>query len=114
MIRVKLDVTKIDKSALHKGAKGTYCDITLMDNRDGRDKFDNDGFVVQDLGKDRRLAGERGPILGNWKDLDGGNTGGQRNPQGGRDIPASEARMRSTPPAPPAAQADEEDSDIPF
>jgi hypothetical protein len=88
MIRVKLDVTKIDKSALHKGAKGTYCDITLMDNRDGRDKFDNDGFVVQDLGKDRRLAGERGPILGNWKDLDGGN---QRQ---GRDVSAQEATRK--------------------
>jgi hypothetical protein len=112
MIRVKIDVSKIDKSALHKGAKGTYCDITLMDNRDGRDKFDNDGFVVQDLGKDRRLAGERGPILGNWKDLDGGNTGGQRNPQGGRDIPANEARMRSTPAT--AAQEEEDDETIPF
>jgi hypothetical protein len=59
-----------------------------MDNRDGRDKFDNDGFVVQDLGKDRRLAGERGPILGNWKDLDGGN---QRQ---GRDVSAQEATRK--------------------
>lgn len=85
MIRVKLDVTKIDKSALHKGAKGTYCDITLMDNRDGRDKFDNDGFVVQDLGKDRRLAGEKGPILGNWKNLDSSNH------RPGRDVSAAAA-----------------------
>jgi hypothetical protein len=113
MIRVKIDVTKIDKTAIHDGKKGKYIDLTLMENRDGRDEYGNDGFVIHDLGKDRRLAGERGPILGNWKQLDGGNTGGQRNPQGGRDIPANEARMRSTPPAPQAAQADEED-DIPF
>ena len=113
MIRVKIDVTKIDKTAIHDGKKGKYIDLTLMENRDGRDDYGNDGFVIHDLGKERRLAGEKGPILGNWKQLDGGNIGGQRNPQGGRDIPASEARMRSTPPAPPAAQADEED-DIPF
>jgi hypothetical protein len=113
MIRVKIDVTKIDKTAIHDGKKGKYIDLTLMENRDGRDDYGNDGFVIHDLGKERRLAGEKGPILGNWKDLDGGNTGGQRNPQGGRDIPASEARMRNTPPAPQAAQAEEED-DIPF
>jgi hypothetical protein len=113
MIRVKIDVTKIDKTAIHDGKKGKYIDLTLMENRDGRDEYGNDGFVIHDLGKDRRLAGVLGPILGNWKQLDGGNTGGQRNPQGGRDIPASEARMRSTPPAPQAPQADEED-DIPF
>ena len=114
MIRVKIDVTKIDKTAIHDGKKGKYIDLTLMENRDGRDEYGNDGFVIHDLGKERRLAGEKGPILGNWKHLDGGNTGGQRNPQGGRDIPASEARMRSAPPAPPAAQADEEDTDVPF
>jgi hypothetical protein len=107
MIRAKIDVTKIDKTAIHDGKKGKYIDITLMDNRDGRDQYDNDGFVVQDLGKDRRLAGEKGPILGNWKDLDGGN---QRQ---GRDVSAQEATRR-TAPAAPAAPEDEDDSDIPF
>jgi len=107
MIRAKIDVTKIDKTAIHDGKKGKYIDITLMDNRDGRDQYDNDGFVVQDLGKDRRLAGEKGPILGNWKDLDGGN---QRQ---GRDVSAQEATRR-TAPAATAAQADEEETDIPF
>ena len=107
MIRAKIDVTKIDKSAIHDGKKGRYIDITLMDNRDGRDQYDNDGFVVQDLGKDRRLAGEKGPILGNWKDLDGGN---QRP---GRDVSAQEATRR-TAPAAPVAPADDDDSDIPF
>ena len=107
MIRAKIDVTKIDKSAIHDGKKGRYIDITLMDNRDGRDQYDNDGFVVQDLGKDRRLAGEKGPILGNWKDLDGGN---QRP---GRDVSAQEATRR-TARAAAVAPADDDDSDIPF
>jgi len=67
IIRVKLDVTKIDKSAIHHGEKGKYIDITLLGNKDGEDRFGNHYMVVQDLGKDRREAGEKGPILGNGK-----------------------------------------------
>jgi hypothetical protein len=94
MIRLKIDVKKIDKSALFAGAKGTYCDLTLMENRDPDgnpepDQYGNDGFVVQDIGKQRREAGERGPIIGNWKHADKG--GNQRQ---GRDVPASEAMKK--------------------
>ena len=105
MIRAKIDVTKIDKTAIHDGKKGKYIDITLMDNRDGRDQYDNDGFVVQDLGKDRRLAGEKGPILGNWKDLDGGNQ------RAGRDVSAQEATKKRVT---NETQAEDETDDIPF
>jgi hypothetical protein len=71
MISAKIDVTKLDKSSFFKGAKGTYCDITLID----KPSEYGDGFIVQDLGKERRLAGERGPIIGNWKET------GQAKPQ---------------------------------
>jgi hypothetical protein len=67
IIRVKLDVMKIDKSAIHHGEKGKYIDITLLGNRDGEDRFGNHYMVVQDLGQPRREAGEKGPILGNGK-----------------------------------------------
>ena len=67
IIRVKLDVTKIDKEAIHHGEKGKYIDITLLGNRDGEDRFGNHYMVVQDLGQSRREAGEKGPILGNGK-----------------------------------------------
>jgi hypothetical protein len=67
IIRVKIDVTKIDKSAIHHGEKGKYIDITLLGNRDGEDRFGNHYMVVQDLGQTRREAGEKGPILGNGK-----------------------------------------------
>ena len=80
MKRVSIDVTKIDKSALHAGKKGTYLNITLLDNKEGRDQFGNDGMVVQDIGKERREAGERGPILGNWKELDYGAPQRQQAP----------------------------------
>jgi hypothetical protein len=67
MQRLRINVQLIDKSALYKGAKGTYLDITLLDNRDGTDQYGNDGMIVQDIGKERRVAGEKGAILGNWK-----------------------------------------------
>jgi hypothetical protein len=101
----------IKANAIYMTEKTASMDVTLMANRDGRDKFDNDGFVVQDLGKDRRLAGERGPILGNWKDLDGGNQPARRNPMGGVDRTAAEALGKQ-----PAGttQPDDETDDIPF
>jgi hypothetical protein len=67
IIRVKIDVTKLDKTAFFRGGKGVYADITLLENRDGPDRFGNDFMVVQDLGEDRRKAGEKGAILGNAK-----------------------------------------------
>lgn len=69
MHKLKIDVTKIDKAHLFKGEKGTYLDCTLMENRDGPDQYGNDGFIVQDTSKEAREAGERGPIIGNFRIL---------------------------------------------
>ena len=128
MIRLKIDLLKITGAKTFTAKDGTACiafpleannvfispkngshnlDLTLMRNRDGKDQYGKDGFCTVDVGKDRRLAGERGPILGNWEDLDGGN---QRQ---GRDVSAQEATRR-TAPAAPVAPADEEETDIPF
>ena len=101
MQTLKIDVKKIDKTALYHGAKGSYLDLTIMENRDGTDQYGNDGFIVQDIGKDRRLAGEKGPILGNWKHL------GERAP--------SYQGQAATSPAPVSQSlASNEDDDIPF
>lgn len=70
MIRCKINLDMVLKDRLFKGAKGTYLDITLLD-RHG-DKYGNDFMVVQDLGKDARLRGEKSPILGNGKIFHGG------------------------------------------
>jgi len=70
MKRVKNNVSKIDRSAIYEGKNGKYLDLVLWDNKDGVDQYGNDGFVTQDIGKERRLAGEKGEILGNWKDVD--------------------------------------------
>lgn len=67
IIRIKIDVLKISKAHLYKGEKGTYCDITLLENKNGEDQYGNSWMVVQDLGKEARERGEKGPILGNGK-----------------------------------------------
>ena len=65
MIRIKINVSKIDKSKLFVGDKGTYLDVTLIESHG--DRFGNDYMAVQDIGKEARERGEKGPILGNAK-----------------------------------------------
>ncbi len=114
MRKANIDVKKIDKTALFEGAKGTYLDLVFFDNNDGRDQYGNDGFVVQDIGKDRRLAGERGPILGNWIELD---VNASRNIPGQDSSPPPQSqpggavtRHENAAAIPPP----EDDDDIPF
>jgi hypothetical protein len=101
MQSLKIDVKKIDKTALYQGEKGTYLDLTLMENRDGTDQYGYDGFIVQSISKERRLAGEKGPILGNWKHL-------------GERAPAYQGQAATKPvPVSPVVASDVDD-DIPF
>ena len=96
MIAINIDVKKIDKAALFIGKKGTYLNMTLMENREGVDQYGNEGFIVQDIGMPRRQAGERGAILGNWKTV-------------------KPAQAPQAPVQPQAqVQADDELDDIPF
>jgi len=98
MQRLKIDVKKIAKEHLFVGAKGTYMDVTLMDNRDGTDEYGNDGFIIQDVGKEKREAGIKGPIIGSWRHV------GQRP-----------ATQNAAPPPSRTATADAlDDDDIPF
>lgn len=70
-IIAKIDVTKIVKGDLFEGTKGVYLDAVLIPNKDGQSKYGDDGFIVQGLPKERRDAGERGPIIGNYRILAG-------------------------------------------
>lgn len=97
MISVRVDVTKIDKAKLYKGAKGTYLDIVLMPSRDS--KFGDDFMVVQSISKEDRAAGQRGAILGNAKFLR------QKQPTQRKAAPASEPLAGDGPP---------EADDVPF
>jgi hypothetical protein len=84
-IALKIDVTKIDKSRLYEGKKGVYLDCLLMTNRDGESKYGDDGFIIQSISAEARAAGERGPIVGNWRYLQAGAASNATNEQEGGD-----------------------------
>lgn len=73
IIRASINTAKIDKSAMIEGKQGKYIAFTLLENRDGEDQYGNNFMIVQDIGKERREAGEKGPILGNGKFAGGNN-----------------------------------------
>ena len=66
-VNMSLDVTKIDKARLFKGAKGTYLDVTVFIDIDEKDQYDNNGMITQNVTKEEKEAGTRGNILGNCK-----------------------------------------------
>jgi len=65
MITIKLNVTKFEKDRFHRGKKGIYADLALVDHPND---YGDDGFVVQTVTKEQYDAGERGPIVGNWRE----------------------------------------------
>ena len=66
-VSLKIDVTKIDKARLFKGAKGTYLDATVFIDVDNEDQYGNNGMITQSVTKDERDARTKGEILGNSK-----------------------------------------------
>ena len=64
MITIKIDVTKIDKARLYKGAKGTYLSAVLIPTPESEY---GDYMIVEDVTKDERQDGKKGTILGNGK-----------------------------------------------
>ena len=87
---LKIDVTKLNKEFFFKGKPAKdghvpiYADLVIHDNKDGVDQYGNSCFVTQGVTKEARLRGERGPIVGNGRDVGGDNsrpTPSQRQPQ---------------------------------
>ena len=68
-IVVKIDVTKIDKARLYKGAKGTYLDAILRPTPDS--KYGEDYMIVQSVSKEEREQRVKGNIIGNARILQG-------------------------------------------
>lgn len=79
ILKLKIDVTKIDKSRLFTGSKGTYLDATVL-IKDAPDQYGNDGMIVQDVTKEERESGQRGEILGNAKWMGTDRPGGAPAP----------------------------------
>lgn len=65
------DFVAIPIAANHMFAneKSVYLDLTAVENKDGPDQYGNEGFVALDVPKEAREAGEKGPIIGNWRHL---------------------------------------------
>ncbi|MGV1047684.1 MAG: hypothetical protein ACOYD4_04045 [Solirubrobacterales bacterium] len=109
IITAKINFTRILKEKLFAGRNGEYLDLVLFENKKGLDQYGNHGFVVQDVGKEARERGEKGPILGNFKIMQQG---------GAKPAAQSGQRERPDPGAyvPPAKddRPDPSDDDVPF
>lgn len=66
-ISVRVDVSKIDKSKLYQGNKGTYLNMTTYIDTEEVDQYGDNGFISQSVSKEERENGEKGRILGNCK-----------------------------------------------
>ena len=63
-IKIKIDVSKIDKAALYKGTKGTYLDCVAWPSKT-TGQYGDTHYIVQELSREKREAGEKGAIIGN-------------------------------------------------
>lgn len=101
-VSLKIDVTKIEKDRLHKGAKGTYLDATVFLDLSEKDKYGQSGMIAQSVSKEERDSGVKGAILGN----------GTIFYAEGIDMPRDGAAQPA--PQPAAPQNDIPSEDIPF
>ena len=72
MITLSIDVTKIPRERITEkikrdGTPAKYLNLVLVDNREGRDQYENDGFVTLSTSKEEREQGVKMPILGNFR-----------------------------------------------
>jgi len=111
-VSFKLDVTKIDKARLFKGAKGTYLDFTGFIDLDNLDQYGNSGFIAQDITKEEKDSGVQGNILGNskvfWKE---GGQAPQANQPSQQQYNQAPQQVQQ---APPSDFISDDGSDIPF
>ena len=64
IVRLKIDVTKVEKQRLFQGKKALYLDATVfLDDEAGQ--YGDNGMITQDVSKEDREAGMKGAILGN-------------------------------------------------
>jgi len=70
-IKIKIDVSKIDKSRLFKGKQGTYLNAVLIETPNNQ--YGDSHMIVEDVSKDEREKGVKGNILGNAKTFGGNN-----------------------------------------
>lgn len=63
-LSLKIDVSKIDKTKMFKGEKGTYLDAVVFVDINNKDQWGNSGMIKQDW---KDCDKNSTPILGNCK-----------------------------------------------
>jgi len=63
-IKIKIDVSKIDKRHLFKGKNGTYLNCVAWEN-DRPSEYGDTHRIQQDIPKEAREAGDKPPYIGN-------------------------------------------------
>ena len=66
-VSLKINVSMIEKARLFAGQKGKYLDATVFIDLDELDQYGNSGMITQDVSKEEKNQGVKGPILGNCK-----------------------------------------------
>jgi hypothetical protein len=66
LLKLSIDVSKIDKSRLFKGKKGTYLDL-MVQVKDEPDQFGNDVSAWEGQSEDERKGQVKRNFLGNGK-----------------------------------------------
>lgn len=67
IVRLKIDVTKIDKSRLFIAKSGAkYLDATCIPSNG---QFGDTHMIVEDVSKEERDAGKKGTIIGNATEI---------------------------------------------
>jgi len=99
LFSASLDVSKISKDKLIKGAKGNYLNITISVN-DEADQYGNVLAVYESRSKEEREAKEKKNYLGNGK-LVWSSDGGSTAPAKPTPSPSSQSKV-------------EEGDDLPF
>jgi hypothetical protein len=97
MKTIQIQLDKIDKAQIFVGKVHKYLNCTLHDNKNGKDEYGNDGFITQSISKEKREAGERGPIIGNWKEVAFNKPQLRIKPNGSKLNPTIEADDDSIP-----------------
>jgi hypothetical protein len=108
-VNLKIDVSKIDKALLYRGAKGVYLDATVFIDQENPSQYGDHGMITQSVSQD---AKERGAILGNAKVFWTGESRDQSNGasnNNGQQLPVN-AYGNSNPQSSPSVF----DEDIPF
>jgi hypothetical protein len=115
-VSLKINVSMIEKARLFAGQKGKYLDATVFIDLADLDQYGNSGMITQDVSKDEKTQGVKGPILGNCKVFwsDSGQAP-QQAPAPQQDYRGHAGSNQPNPTSAPAPTGfDDFDDDIPF